>query len=382
MTSTSTLTRLGRATALLLLAVSLVGTAPAFAQTQTSTTTEAAIRSVIEHSNAAQVQAVAARDATLIADTSVGTYAQQLVRTNQNLLDSGVTVIELVNVDWGPVAVDGNTATATTIETWRTSYSDGPTEYGRDRNVYSLALGNDGGWKVVGNQHPDTRSGRLAFPAPEPPPSGDIQPGPGTSRNWSGYAARGGDFTSVSATWTVPTLALDGPFGADAAWVGIGGLRTRDLIQAGTQQTVTGNGSVTYQAWIEMLPEASRPVPLTVLPGHTVTVSVDQQQGDTWLFSFVNQTSGQTLERTVTYSSSLSSAEGIQEAPYARRRILPITQFGTLPFSKASAVRDGQSMTIGDLGARAITLVDNAGKHLAVPSPLGLDGASFSVGRI
>jgi hypothetical protein len=176
-------------------------------------------------------------------------------------------------------------------------------------------------------------------------------------------------------------LALDGPFGADASWVGIGGLRSRDLIQAGTQQSVSGTGTVTYQAWIETLPDVSRAVPFTVLPGDSVTVSVDQQAGSNWLISFTNQTSGQTLQRPVQYSSSLSSAEWIEEAPFARSVVLPISDFGSLTFTGASAVRDGHSLTIADLNARAITLTDMSGRALAVPSPLGPDGASFSVSR-
>src|SRR5579859_7499412 len=47
------------------------------------------------------------------------------------------------------------------------------------------------------------------------------------SRNWAGYAAGSGSFTSVSATWTVPQFAPDSPAGADAVWVGIGGVRSR-----------------------------------------------------------------------------------------------------------------------------------------------------------
>jgi hypothetical protein len=179
----------------------------------------------------------------------------------------------------------------------------------------------------------------------------------------------------------VPALALEGPFGADAAWVGIGGLRTSDLIQAGTEQTVSGTGTVSYQAWIETLPDPSHPVPLTVLPGDTVNVSVDQQPGQMWSISFVNLTSGQTLQRTLPYASRLSSAEWIEEAPFARRRVLPITQFGTLIFTTASAVKDGQSLTPADLDARPFSLVDDVGRLLAVPSPLSPDGASFSVSR-
>ena len=361
----------------MLFAISLLGAVPAAAQTSA----ELAIQDVIQRGNAAQAHALASGNPTPLSEPAVGAYRQQLVRTNQSLLDAGVTNIELVELLWGPVTLSGSTATASTTETWRTSYRAGPTEFSRGRNVYSLAQ-DASGWKVVGNDHPDNRARRPASPPEEPPP-GEVQPsGPGTSHNWSGYAARGGTFTSVAATWTVPLLELDGPFGADATWVGIGGLRTRDLIQAGTQQTVSGTGTVSYQAWIEMLPDASRPVPLTVLPGHTVTVSVDSQGGDSWLFSFENVTTGQVLSRAVEYSSSFSSAEWIEEAPFARRRVLPISQFGTLAFSSASAVKNGQSLSVADLAAQSISLVDSGGRTLAVPSPLGADGASFTVSRI
>ena len=374
--STSALTRPGWLVALALIASSLAGPLPAIAQSAA----ELAIQDTIQRGNDAQVQAVSARDSSVVSDAAIGTYAQQLVRANQGLIDSGVIVIELSNMEWGPIAISGNAATATTFETWRTSYADGPTEFSRDRNVYSLRLDDTGAWRIVGNDHPDGRP-RPSIPAPEPPPADASPAGPGTSRNWAGYAAGGGSFTSVSAMWTVPKLGLDSAFGADATWVGIGGLRSRDLIQAGTQQTSSGTGTATYQAWIELLPEVAQPVPLTVLPGDAVTVSVDQQAGDNWLISISNVTSGQALQRTVPYSSSLSSAEWIEEAPFARRRVLPISAFGSVTFANASAVRDGQSQTLADLGARSISLVDNTGRTLAVPTPLALDGTSFSVAR-
>jgi hypothetical protein len=372
--------QLARAAAAILLALSLVGTAQA-----AQSTAESAVQDVIQRGNAAQAQALAMRDPTILTDTAVDAYYRQLVRTNQSLLDSGVSSIELVNIEWGPTTVGGATATVTAFETWRTSYTDGPTDFARDRNVYSLVRDGTGIWKVAGDEHPDGRN-RVTSPPPEPPnpspPSPAVEPGASTSRNWSGYAARGGTFTSVAASWTIPQLALDGPFGADATWVGIGGLRSRDLIQAGTQQTASGNNSTSYQAWIETLPDVSHPVPLTVLPGDTVSVSVDQQAGDMWLISFANVTSGQSLQRPIQYTSSVSSAEWIEEAPFARRRVLPISQFGTLTFTSASAVRDGQSLTPSDLNARAISLVDANGRTVAVPSPLIPDGSGFTVSRL
>ncbi|SRR6266511_1081622 len=341
---------------------------------------EAAIQDVIARGNAAQVQAIARQDPTIVGDAAVAEYAQRLVRANRSMLSNGITSIELVNLEWGPITVDGTSATATTFETWRTSYAAGPTEFARDRNVYTLAHDGDA-WRVTGNDHPDGRGQRPPEIDTDPDPGLDIPPGQGTSSNWAGYAARGGSFTSVAGTWTVPEVALDSSFGADAAWVGIGGLRTRDLIQAGTQQFATGSGSVTYQAWVEKLPAVARPVPLTVLPGHSVSVSIDFQGNDDWLITLTNLTTGQSLLRTEQYTSTHSSAEWIEEAPFARRRVLPLSEFGSVGFSSASAVRDGVSMTVADLGARAISLIDNNRRALAVPSPLGADGASFTVNR-
>jgi len=320
-------------------------------------TAEIAIQELIVRSNAAQAQTFSAR---------------------------GVSSIELVNIEWGPISVLGSTATATTFETWRTSYTAGPTEFARDRNVYSLELDNDGAWRIVANTHPD---GRQPMDMSRTPPESDsdieveVPAGQGTSRNWSGYAARGGEFTSISGTWVVPEVAIDSPFGADAAWVGIGGYRTRDLIQAGTQSMSSGSGRVTYQAWYEKLPDFSHPVPLTILPGHTVNVSIDQQATDVWLITITNVTTGEVHRRNEDYVSTRSSAEWIQEAPFARRRILPLSQFGSITFTTGSAIRDGQALSIADLGGRAIALVDQTGRALAVPSALGPDGQSFSVAR-
>ena len=355
---------------------------PAYAA-QVAPSDEAAIRDVIERGNATQSRAIALRDPTEVGDHAVDAYQARLARTNRTLLASGVTTIELVNMDWGPINVDGPTASATTFETWRTSYATGPTEFARDRNVYALVRDDDGAWRVAGNEHPDGR----ARPAPVEPdgsdPGVDVPAGQSTSSNWAGYAARGGTFTSVSGTWTVPEIALDSPFGADAAWVGIGGLRSRDLIQAGTQQVVSGTGSVTYQAWVEKLPEVSQPVPLTVLPGHTVTISIDQQAPDTWLIS-----SDQCHHRPdpATHRKlSVLAQLGRVDSGSAVRAATSAAALGSLARSTSAPHRPSKTARrsrLADLGARAISLIDDNRRALAVPSPLGLDGASFSVTRL
>jgi hypothetical protein len=347
----------------------------------------AAIQQVIQHSNDEQVQAISAHDPSLMADTLTSDHYQELVKVNQDLLDNGVASISLAKLEWGAIAVDGSSATATTYETWTTTLSDGTSEQSRDRNDYSLVM--DGGaWKINADAHPDDAQ-VPGEPIPDPnavvPP---VLPFPGipntqnTSHNWSGYTSTGGTFSAVSGTWTVPEFKSDGSFGVDAAWVGIGGVRGRDLIQAGTQQTVSGSGSTQYQAWVEMLPSASRPVPLRVHAGDSVSVSIAEESPDQWSIAFTNSTTGQTYSTTEQYRSSHSSAEWIEEAPSGGRGgVLPLDNFGTIDFSGASAIKDGQTVSLGGLNARAITMVGSGNKALAVPSKLTDDGAGFSVAR-
>jgi hypothetical protein len=194
--------------------------------------------------------------------------------------------------------------------------------------------------------------------------------------------AVGGTFTAVGATWTVPQPAADAAAGASAAWVGIGGVRTRDLIQAGTQQVVWSPGHVTYTTWIETLPDPSQQVPLAAAPGDSVTVTIGQQSDGTWLVSLANATTGQSYQKTVTYTSSLSSAEWIVEAPtVGRRGIVPVNDFGTVAFSGASATENGQPVDLAQASARPVTMVGAGRQALVVPSPLAPDGAGFTAQR-
>lgn len=353
-----------------------------FAVTQDPAT--AAIQEVIQRSNAQQVQAIATKDPSVMADSVTSTHYDELVGVNQDLLVNGVSSIKLVNLEWGAITVTGDTATAITYETWTTVFVDGSTMRSRDRNDYSLVLDN-GVWKITADAHPG--SGPTGFSTP--PSTVPVPGGVGrsdtsnTSNNWSGYAAVGGTFTSVHGTWTVPQFnPSDASFGVDAAWVGIGGVTSGDLIQAGTEETIGGSGRTEYQAWIETLPRPSRPVPLAVHPGDSVSVSIDEIGADTWLIQFTNHTTTQTYEETVRYASSHSSAEWVEEAPSASRGgLLPLANFGNIDFRDGLAVKNGQTLSIVDAGAKPITMINANRQALAVPSALGADGSSFSVAR-
>ena len=114
----------------------------------------AAIQQAIQRGNDAQARAIATRDPSPMAETATTDYYQELVETNQDLLDGGVTAVELLRTEWGPIEVRGNTATATVYETWRVTFADGTTEESRERNVYTLVQ-SDGAWKIQSDEHPD-----------------------------------------------------------------------------------------------------------------------------------------------------------------------------------------------------------------------------------
>lgn len=315
--------------------------------------------------------------------TATAAYYAELVQTNQALAAGGMTAIAIVSLEWGPLVQQGATgAQVTTFETRRTTYSDGSTDQARDRNVYALV--HEGGvWKIQSDDHPDASANQPGQGAPgsggagtAPLPATPF--GPGQSSNWAGYAASGGNFTAVSGTWTVPQVAATSTAGADASWVGIGGERAHDLIQAGTQATVAG-GWVRYAAWVELLPQAAQAVLLVVGPGDRITVAIGEQTVGTWLIIIQNQTTGQQYQVTETYASTHSSAEWIEEARSSGRRVVPLDDFGTVHFAAADATMDGRQVSIAQANGSAITLVDRRGQALARPSALGADGASFSV---
>src|SRR5256714_8804675 len=223
--------------------------------TASDTAAVAAVKDVIQRANDAQVQAFIRNDPTLMRATATTSYYQELVQTNQGLLSSGARSIALVNLEWVDVTISGTTANAVTNETWRTMYSDGSVADSTDRNEYTLVL-QAGAWRISADVQPTTQiisPGTGSGTAPTVTQPGTPASATSSSSNWCGYAASGGTFTSVTATWTVPTVSATSS-GADATWIGIGGLTSRHLIQAGTQAMVDGSGTVQCSSWNAMCP--------------------------------------------------------------------------------------------------------------------------------
>src|ERR1051326_4047886 len=62
--------------------------------------TTTAVQQAIQRSNDEQVQAIASKDSSVMADTTTAQHYRELVSINRDLLDNGVTSIQLVKLEW------------------------------------------------------------------------------------------------------------------------------------------------------------------------------------------------------------------------------------------------------------------------------------------
>jgi hypothetical protein len=201
-----------------------------------------------------------------------------------------------------------------------------------------------------------------------------------TTENWAGYVSTGGTYTTVSGSWTVPSVVAGaGPVAADATWIGIGGDTSSDLIQVGTQNVVE-DGQVTPGSFYEQLPNTSQAVPnLSVSAGDTITASIKEVATGEWSISIEDITNGESYTNTVAYSSSESSAEWVEEAPSDGNAIVPLDQFGTVTFTGGSTTENGDTVSIAGSNAQALTMDDEEGQALATTS--ALSSGDFTVTR-
>ncbi|HTJ61198.1 MAG TPA: G1 family glutamic endopeptidase [Candidatus Saccharimonadales bacterium] len=338
--------------------------------------TMAAIEDVLRQANQAQAVAFAKHDPTPMRATSTDNHYDEMVQINSDLATGGVAKIELLDIQFGDISVNGTTATATTTETWRSTYTDGSVDQSTDENDYVLLFQNDS-WKIESNTQPGNTGGTSPT-QPQTPSNTGVR---STSRNWSGYVSTGGSsYTSVSGTWVIAKPDAN-VAGIDATWVGIGGANTTDLIQAGTEATVNGDGTVSYDAWTETLPQSTRTITLPVNAGDTVSVTISERSAGLWVVDMKNVTTGGSFSTTIRYNSSKSSAEWIEEAPSVGRGIAPLDSFGSVKFTAGSVTVDGKTQTLAGANAKAVTMADAANQPLAIPSALGSDGSSFTVNR-
>ena len=145
------------------------------------------------------------------------------------------------------------------------------------------------------------------------------------SSNWSGYVAAGaGDtpvaFSDVTGTWVQPKAScVSGRIDAAAFWVGLGGTAParRRSNSSGPSVTCDGTSSTpTYEAWWEIVPAPSVPIPLKIRAGDRVNAAV-LVNGQKVTMSLKNLTRHTRFSKTMTLTQPLdvSSAEWVAEAP-------------------------------------------------------------------
>jgi hypothetical protein len=194
-----------------------------------------------------------------------------------------------------------------------------------------------------------------------------------TSTNWSGYAATGSTYTSVSTTYVQPGLSCSGRSGSYAAfWVGLDGYSSSTVEQTGTMGYCNGS-TAEYVGWYEMYPQGSNDYNNTVKAGDTIYESVKFSGSDVYTLVLEDETRGWTKTTVVDASGDArSSAEVIAEAPYSGG-VLPLADFGKVTFT--GSLVDGSNLS--GFSPTAIDMTSTSGAAEATTS--GFSGDNFSI---
>lgn len=205
-----------------------------------------------------------------------------------------------------------------------------------------------------------------------------------TSTNWSGYLSTSYKFSAISANWDVPQVTGNGTTTtADATWIGIGGVTSSDLIQIGTQDNVSSQGAVVTSGFYEVLPAPSQQIiSMNISPGDSITASVVETSTNTWVLSMTDNTNNQTFTTTLTYKSSNSSAEWIEEDPSnLKGQLIPLDNFSTINFINALVVENNQTLNLQSSNSMSVAMVNSNDQFIASPSAYNSTGQSFGVTR-
>ena len=190
-----------------------------------------------------------------------------------------------------------------------------------------------------------------------------------SSANWSGYAATGGGFTSVAAGWTEPGVTCRSQNTYSSFWIGLDGDGSSSVEQIGTEADCSG-GRPVYSAWYEMYPKAPVAVPGPVSPGDAIHATVVYGGSGRFTLTIADRTKGWSHSYVQNLGNpALASAEVIAEAPSDAAGVLPLSDFGTVAFTGATA----NGAALGSFHPDPITMADG-GTTKATPGPLSGSG--------
>jgi hypothetical protein len=168
-----------------------------------------------------------------------------------------------------------------------------------------------------------------ASPASFPHYNHDVH-GRHSDQTWGGYADTGATFTSISGSWTVPSLDCSAtPNSSVSPWIGIDGWSSSTVEQIGFDQDCQ-NGVAGYYPWVEMYPANSIYFTETVNAGDHITASVTVS-GTKFTLTEADTTQGWTKTYHKTGDDDLSSAEAIVED--LGDGVQPVADFGSVTFT-------------------------------------------------
>ncbi len=198
------------------------------------------------------------------------------------------------------------------------------------------------------------------------------------SGDWAGWDVTGATYTSVGASWVVPTVTCTtGETSFSANWIGLDGDGSESVEQTGTSSDCD-SGTPEYSAWYEFYPSESVTLRDTVAAGDKMSATVKSETSGGYTLTLVDHTKGWTETKTGTAQGAQNaSAEIITEAPSSGRSgsVLPLANFGTTAFTDITV--DGQKLTDVS-GVRKINMGSRSGDTMATTSDLSSD-AGFSV---
>jgi hypothetical protein len=212
---------------------------------------------------------------------------------------------------------------------------------------------------------------------------------------WSGYV-RTGLFTSVTGTFTVPTITLGQdnltPSGV-SEWVGVDGVTSSDYIRAGvsevdpaTGESYCSGGSICiYPWWQSSSGSGVTPIVLTVSAGDSITVTIWQLSGSSWAITLDDNTTGQNFRAAQTYQGHGGAIEYVVDSPSAVSTLSSAVQ-GTESIAAlgnySPSVQFTNLHTLGSAkSTAAVELVQN-GVQVSTPSVFTNAGFTLAYGSI
>lgn len=195
-----------------------------------------------------------------------------------------------------------------------------------------------------------------------------------SSSNWSGYATTGSSYHSISGQWTVPTVTHTKGSTYSSAWIGIDGYNNSDLIQTGTEQDVSAQGT-SYYAWWEILPAAETQISnFQVRPGDQMSASIVNDGNGQWTITLKDVTENESFSTTQAYSGPGTSAEWIMEAPTIGGHVATLADYGSSTFDPGTINGANPGLATQDSGVMV-----QKRQNVSSPSSPDADTDGFNV---